>query len=202
MPQTTENVTVRMPPTTQKKLGKIAASLDRSRNWLINQAVAHYLELYDWQTERIRQRLHDAENGGDFIAHDDAMRRIEAQSNLLNRPISTKDDTLAGNNVDGQSRELWEEHKRRQLAKLADLKVGTPRSSWRDLDALSLRVPASLALLAMHGFLRNRNRVLDGLRKNHGIHIGARQQVHVGVGDVHDDDVELSRRNRFDDFVR
>ena len=78
----------------------------------------------------------------------DAMRRIEAQSDLLNRPISTKDDTLAGNNVDGQSRELWEEHKRRQLAKLADLKVGTPRSNWRDLDALSLRVPASLALLA------------------------------------------------------
>ena len=77
MPQTTENVTVRMPPNTQKKLGKIAASLDRSRNWLINQAVAHYLELYDWQTERIRQRLHDAENGGDFISHDDAMRRIE-----------------------------------------------------------------------------------------------------------------------------
>jgi len=86
MPQTTENVTVRMPPTTQKKLGKIAASLDRSRNWLINQAVAHYLELYDWQTERIRQRLHDAEHGGDFIAHDDAMRRIEDKLQARRKP--------------------------------------------------------------------------------------------------------------------
>jgi len=86
MPQTTENVTVRMPPNTQKKLGKIAASLDRSRNWLINQAVAQYLELYDWQTERIRQRLHDAENGGDFIAHDDAMRRIEDKLQARRKP--------------------------------------------------------------------------------------------------------------------
>ena len=79
MSQTTENVTVRMPPETQKKLGKIAASLDRSRNWLINQAVEQYLELYDWQTDRIRQRLHEAENGGEFLSHDDAMRRIETK---------------------------------------------------------------------------------------------------------------------------
>lgn len=79
MPQTSENVTVRMPPETQKKLGKIAASMDRSRNWLINQAVEHYLELYDWQAEHIRQRLNAAENGGKFIAHDEVMRRIETK---------------------------------------------------------------------------------------------------------------------------
>jgi predicted transcriptional regulator len=79
MPQTTENVTVRMPPDIQKKLGKIAASMDRSRNWLINQAVAQYLELYDWQAEQIRHRLDAAENGGKFISHDEAMRRIETK---------------------------------------------------------------------------------------------------------------------------
>src|SRR5437879_4069859 len=77
MPQTTENVTIRMSPNTQKKLGKIAAHMDRSRNWLINQAVEQYLELYDWQTERIRQRLHAAENGGTFLSDDDAMRQME-----------------------------------------------------------------------------------------------------------------------------
>jgi predicted transcriptional regulator len=77
MPQTTENVTVRMQPDTHKKLDKIAASLDRSRSWLINQAVEQYLELYDWQTEQIRDRLHKAENGGKFMSHDEAMKRIE-----------------------------------------------------------------------------------------------------------------------------
>ena len=77
-----------------------------------------------------------------------AMRRIEAQSNLFNRPLSTGDDKLAGDGLDGRSLALWEEHKLRQLAKLADLKVGTPKSGWRDNDIWSLRVPAGLALLA------------------------------------------------------
>ena len=78
-----------------------------------------------------------------------AMRRIEAHSSLFNRPLSTSNDTLAGDSLDERSLALWEEHKRRQLAKLADLKVGTPQSNWRDLDPRSLRVPASLALLAV-----------------------------------------------------
>lgn len=78
-----------------------------------------------------------------------AMRRIEAHSSLLNRPLSTSNDTLAGESLDERSLALWEEHKRRQLAKLNDLKVGTPQSNWRDRDPRSLRVPASLALLAV-----------------------------------------------------
>ena len=86
MPQTTENVTVRMPPDTQRKLGKIAASLDRSRNWLINQAVEQYLELHDWQTDQIRHRLHAADRGGAFLAHDDAMRQIEAKIQARRKP--------------------------------------------------------------------------------------------------------------------
>ena len=78
-----------------------------------------------------------------------AMRRIEARSSLFNRPLSTSNDTLAGDGLDERSLVLWEEHKRRQLAKLSDLKIGTPQSNWRDLDPRSLRVPASLALLAV-----------------------------------------------------
>lgn len=77
-----------------------------------------------------------------------AMRRIEARSSLFNRPISTSNDTLAGDGLDERSLTLWEEHKRRQLAALGDLKIGKPQSGWRDLDPRSLRVPASLVLLA------------------------------------------------------
>jgi predicted transcriptional regulator len=79
MPQPTENVTVRMRPEVQHKLDKIAANLDRSRNWLINQAIEHYLEIYDWQTVRIRERLKQAERGGTFVPHDDVMQHIEAK---------------------------------------------------------------------------------------------------------------------------
>ncbi len=66
MDQDTGNVTVRMPVKTQKKLEQIAAGVDRSRNWLINQAIENYIEVYDWQEKRIRERLKKAEKGGEF----------------------------------------------------------------------------------------------------------------------------------------
>jgi uncharacterized protein (TIGR02302 family) len=78
----------------------------------------------------------------------DAMRRVEAKSNLANRPISTSKDTLADEAWDDESRALWEEHKQRQLAALKDLKAGTPRSAWQKIDGMSLRVPAAMALIA------------------------------------------------------
>lgn len=77
-----------------------------------------------------------------------AMRRIESRSGLLYRPLSAADDAPAGENLDDRSLALWEEHQRRQLAGLGDLTVGTPQSRWRELDPLSLRVPASMVLLA------------------------------------------------------
>ena len=68
MDQDTGNVTVRMPVKTQKKLEQFAAGVDRSRNWLINQAIENYLEVYDWQEQRIRDRLKKAEKGGTFYS--------------------------------------------------------------------------------------------------------------------------------------
>jgi predicted transcriptional regulator len=77
MPQQTENVTVRIKPEIQKKLGRIASSMDRSRNWVINQAVEQYLDVYDWQARRIMERYQEAEKDGSFIPHDAAMQQIE-----------------------------------------------------------------------------------------------------------------------------
>ena len=77
-----------------------------------------------------------------------AMRRIESRTDLVNRPISAAGDTLAESHADERSLALWTEHKRRQLAMLSGLKVGKPQSGWRDIDPLSLRVPACIALVA------------------------------------------------------
>jgi predicted transcriptional regulator len=66
MPQISENITVRMPPKMAKKLDVLAVGLDRSRNWLINQAIDNYLEVYEWQTARIRERLGKSRKGGKF----------------------------------------------------------------------------------------------------------------------------------------
>ncbi len=67
MVQDTGNVTVRMSTETQKKLDQVAESFDRSRNWLINEAIDNYLEIYEWQEKKIKQRLRRAEKGGKFI---------------------------------------------------------------------------------------------------------------------------------------
>ena len=76
---TTENVTVRMPSEVTEKLERIAERLDRSRNWVINEAIERYLDVYDWQTARIAERLDQAEHGGTFVPHDQVMARLEAK---------------------------------------------------------------------------------------------------------------------------
>ena len=78
MPQDTGNVTVRMSVKTQKKLDQIAAEVDRSRNWLINEAIAQYLDVYDWQEKRIRERLKKAEKGGKFYTRSQVNKVIES----------------------------------------------------------------------------------------------------------------------------
>jgi uncharacterized protein (TIGR02302 family) len=75
-----------------------------------------------------------------------AMRRIEIVTGLAHRPVSALKDTMAGDPEDQAGRIVWEEHKRRQLRGLKNLRAGLPRSAWRDLDPRALRVPLALAL--------------------------------------------------------
>ena len=81
-------------------------------------------------------------------SRDVAMRRIETESQLVHRPVSALGDQLAEGETDPLQAAIWQEHKLRQLRQLRYLRVGKPRSSWRDLDASALRLPATLALLA------------------------------------------------------
>ncbi len=75
-----------------------------------------------------------------------AMRRIEIVTGLAHRPVSALTDTMAGDPEDQASHIVWEEHKRRQLRELDNLRAGRPRSAWRDIDPRALRVAVALAL--------------------------------------------------------
>ena len=66
MTESSGNVTVRLQGETRKKLDHIATDLDRSRNWLINEAIENYLDVYEWQEKKIRERLNKAEKKGKF----------------------------------------------------------------------------------------------------------------------------------------
>ena len=72
----TEAFTIRAETEIVHKLDDLAGSLDRSRNYLVNQAIKEYLETHAWQVEKITQGMAAAERG-ELIAHDDVMREME-----------------------------------------------------------------------------------------------------------------------------
>jgi predicted transcriptional regulator len=72
----TEAFTVRAESELVHQLDHLADSLDRSRNYLVNQALKEYLEHHAWQIERITQGIAAADRG-ELVAHDDVMREME-----------------------------------------------------------------------------------------------------------------------------
>lgn len=78
MAQSSGNVTVRISSDIQKKLDQIAAGFDRSRNWLINEAIENYLNIYEWQEKRIEERIKKAEKGGKFLSGDQVDKIVES----------------------------------------------------------------------------------------------------------------------------
>lgn len=59
----TEAFSVRTDAKTVIKLDKLAEQQDRSRNYLVNQAIDQYLELLAWQDERIKEGIKAAGAG-------------------------------------------------------------------------------------------------------------------------------------------
>lgn len=55
--------TIRIDETKQQKLDMIAKAADRSRNYIINEAINNYLSLYDKQVEQIKLAIKEADEG-------------------------------------------------------------------------------------------------------------------------------------------
>ena len=73
----TEAFTVRTEPDIVHQLDFMANALDRSRNYLVNQALREYLQAHARQVEKITQGLAAADNG-ELIAHENLMLEMEA----------------------------------------------------------------------------------------------------------------------------
>jgi len=70
----TEAFSVRADSKKVKQLDKIAKLQDRSRNYLVNQAIDQLLELHTWQNERVKEGIKAADDGR--FASDAKMARI------------------------------------------------------------------------------------------------------------------------------
>jgi uncharacterized protein (TIGR02302 family) len=78
-------------------------------------------------------------------------RRLEIASGFAHRPLAALDDSLAGKADDPAAGELWAAHRRRLLARLKDLRVGTPHPGLPARDPLALRAVLVLGLAAAVG---------------------------------------------------
>ncbi len=59
----TEAFTIRSDSNKVKKLDQLANKLDRSRNYLVNQAIEQYLDINAWQIQQIKQGIKAADEG-------------------------------------------------------------------------------------------------------------------------------------------
>ena len=69
--------TVRLDEAVLRDLDRLAEKTDRSRNWLVNQAVQDYVTVNAWQLERIEAGIAAADRG-DF-ASDNEVARVRAK---------------------------------------------------------------------------------------------------------------------------
>jgi predicted transcriptional regulator len=70
-----EPFSIRADAKTMEALGWIAAAMDRSRNWVVNDALKAYVEDHVWLEEQVaRSRQEIGEGKG--ISHDQAMARL------------------------------------------------------------------------------------------------------------------------------
>jgi len=70
----TEAFSVRTDKKTVKQLDRLAKQLDRSRNYIVNQAIEQLLELHSWQDDQVKQGIRAADTGE--FASDDEIDRI------------------------------------------------------------------------------------------------------------------------------
>ncbi len=70
----TEAFSVRADSKKVKQLDKLAKQQDRSRNYLVNQAIDQLLALHSWQEERIKEGIKAADDGR--FASDTEIKRI------------------------------------------------------------------------------------------------------------------------------
>ncbi len=73
----TEAFTVRAESNLVNQLDHLADTLDRSRNYLVNQALKEYLEQHAWQIEKIGQGI-AAADCGKLVDHETVMKEMEA----------------------------------------------------------------------------------------------------------------------------
>lgn len=68
-----QTVSFRIDSDKVQALDELAESLDRDRTYLLNEAIAAYLDVQQWQMKHIQASIKQAD-AGQFISHEDAKK--------------------------------------------------------------------------------------------------------------------------------
>jgi predicted transcriptional regulator len=70
---------IRLPNELSDRVDNLAAALERPRSWVIERAIAVYLDDQEWQVAKIRAALDDVRAGtATFIPHDQVVAHLDA----------------------------------------------------------------------------------------------------------------------------
>ena len=73
----TEPITIRTSKDVVSQIDALAASMDRSRNYVVNQAIQQYLAYHHVLHQKVEQGLNDAKEGG-LTTADEIMKEIRS----------------------------------------------------------------------------------------------------------------------------
>ncbi len=73
---TNGTITIRTSAEILAALGKLAESMDRPRNWVIEAALQSYIDTQAWQVEGIKEALASLDRG-DSVSHEDMVLEID-----------------------------------------------------------------------------------------------------------------------------
>jgi len=78
--QRTASINVRIDPTTRQRLDRLAEALNRPRSYIVESALAAYLEVNEWQIQAIRSAVAEADSpSAEWMDHDDVMAEWKAK---------------------------------------------------------------------------------------------------------------------------
>jgi predicted transcriptional regulator len=70
------SITIRTDPELEEKLTQLAAAMDRSRNWIVNQALRAYIDEQTWFIEQVKEGLTSLDRG-EGIPHEEVMAEMD-----------------------------------------------------------------------------------------------------------------------------
>ncbi|WP_417477516.1 CopG family ribbon-helix-helix protein [Maricaulis sp.] len=70
------NISIRLDDASREKLDALAQSQDRSRSWVVNEAIQQYFDHQDWMIEAIKAGIRDVEAGNVFT-HEEVMASLD-----------------------------------------------------------------------------------------------------------------------------